>query len=313
MRFLILVALSAPTVFSAQLQVCNTFNHQVEVAVAVHENESSTYGGAGWIHLSPYDTAVLWTRHIDPGTKYLVSVVSPNGQAVAGPTLLCTSTTPFSYPNYAWHQPGTCVRGFLSRSYNALSVNTFCQNVPLGTDIDSRGCKWPTWNPQTHRIEGYAYSDENGPAPNQKVVLRRTTQPQATSSVQTGSDGKFTFQDLQYASYTLGVESQDYDSQQVPVVVNAGQDSKDVTIKLVEAIFQSVSGTAYFPDGKLAAGQNVFLRRVDSPATGWTVLTGADGTFAFPEVRLAAYNLNVDSPGYKSPPVNVVVLDDHRC
>jgi uncharacterized membrane protein len=232
----VVTMLMVPTVALAQLEVCNAYRQNVTVAIAVHARSATTFAGAGWFALRPGQTRVLVPARLETDTTdYLVSVVSlANGQESAGSASICTSVSPFSYPSYVWEQSTTCRAGFVSRKYEPISGAGFWLRVPMGTDLDVRQCQWTLSNPATHRLEGNVYFDGGGPAPDQMVILARTQPPGPSASTRTGADGTFSFANLQIAGYTVRVDAPGYLSEPVPVVLQGGQDSKGITIKLVK-------------------------------------------------------------------------------
>jgi len=226
--------LMVPAPVSAQLEVCNVNQQSVSVAVAVHSKNATTYGAAGWFALAPYQTYVLVPARLDlTTTDYFFSIVAlPRGPEVSGTISICTPTTNFSYPNYTW---GTaCGGAFMKRAFNQVQDNGFWQRMPLGTALDVRQCRWTLSNPGTHRVEGYVYSEDSGPAPNLPVTIRRVAPPGGSAMVQSGLDGTFAFTNLQIAQYAVSVDSPTFSSEPVSVTIQAGQDSKGIAIKIVK-------------------------------------------------------------------------------
>jgi len=185
--------------------------------------------------LRPGETRVLVPARLETETTdYLMSVVSlASGTALPGPTSICTPVAAFNYPNYVWGQATTCRAGFALKSYTSIPGEGFWRRLPIGAELDSSRCKWTLVNPATHRVEGYAYFDGGGPAPNQTVTLRRTKPPGPGVSLRTGSDGTFAFANVQVAEYALSVDSPDYLAEPIAVAVQSGQDSKGIVMKLV--------------------------------------------------------------------------------
>jgi uncharacterized membrane protein len=239
MRVLValLSILMAPALASAQLEVCNTFRQNVAVAIVEHSKDAPTYAGAGWFGLRPGETRVLESTRLDDAKNdYLLAVVSlANGKdIIVGPTSICTAISNFNYPNYVWGQNATCRPGFVLRTYSPIPDEGFWRPLPLGTEVDRSVCKWTLTNPATHRVEGYAYFDGGSVAPNQTVTLRLAGTTGPGVSTRTGQDGSFLFPNIQSARYTLSVDSPDYASDPMVVVVQAGHDTKGLAIKLVK-------------------------------------------------------------------------------
>ncbi len=139
--------------------------------------------------------------------------------------------------------------------------------------------------------------------PGAVVQLRSGNRTIATDT--TGSDGKFSFADIQTGDYTVRTSLQGYITKSINITAT-GTEPVEVNIPLVEAAKVTIEGKVTDTATGSALGNAVVqLRSGNSLIAADT--TGEDGSFFFANVEEGNLTLRVSLSGYRTKTVNISV------
>ncbi len=141
------------------------------------------------------------------------------------------------------------------------------------------------------------------------VIIRRTTGTGFSDTLVSDAEGKFGWDSVPAASYTLATSATGYVTGNSNVTVTGGVTATPTVYLAVPPSPGKITGVVRkMPDSSVVAGATVIIRRNNGGTFADTVITGATGAFSFDSVTATTYTLTASATGLVTRTINNVTV-----